>query len=87
MSVPEVKHTKLSECAPRRWRLVRCFMLGSNTRRERQAQEYIKHLASRGFKSRVFAPLSQHQNSGHTHIVALCNLRQKLRIGGVESYV
>lgn len=83
----EITRTKLSEFAPRRWRLVRCFMQGSKPRRERQAQEYIKHLASHGFKSRVFAPLPEHQNSGHTHIVALCNLRQKLRIGGVESYV
>lgn len=78
---------KLSEFAPRRWRLVRCFMQGSKEVREKLATDYIKHLASCGFKSRVFAPLPEHQNSGHTHIIALCNLRQKLRIGGVESYV
>lgn len=29
------------------------------------------------------APLPQHQTSGHTHVVALCTLEEKLLIGGV----
>ena len=81
MTVPK----KLSEKTPRRWRLVRCFMEGSKKLRELQAEAYIQHLGDWGFKAKIHAPLPQHQNSSHTHVVALCNLKEKLRIGGVES--
>jgi len=48
---------------------------------------YVWYLNRLVFEAKIHAPLSEHQNSGHTHVVALCNLKEKLRIGGVESYV
>lgn len=51
--------------------------------RERKAKKYIESLSEDGFKARIYAPLPQHQTSGHTHIVALSTLNEKLMIGGV----
>lgn len=67
----------------RRWRLVHCFMKSSKEHREEKANRYIKALAEDGFKAKIYAPLSQHQTSGHTHVTALCTLEEKLMIGGI----
>jgi len=58
-------------------------MKGTKQRREAKANNYIKSLAEDGFKAKIYAPLPQHQTSGHTHVVALCTLEEKLWIGGV----
>lgn len=71
----------------RRWRLVRCFMKGSKKSREQKAEQYITSLAEDGFKAKIHAPLPQHQTTGHTHVVALCTLKEKLMIGGVYKNV
>lgn len=41
-------------------------------------------MASEGFKAKIWAPLPQHKTSGHTHVVVLCTLEEKLRIGGIN---
>ena len=51
--------------------------------REEKAQKYIADLAEDGFKAKIYAPLPEHKTSGHTHIIALCTLEEKLLIGGV----
>ena len=71
----------------RRWRLVRCFMNEPKEVREEKARKFIAALAEDGFKAKIHAPLPQHQTSGHTHVVALCTLEEKLRIGGVWKIV
>ena len=68
----------------RRWRLVRCFRNENKTERESEAQRYVEQLKVRGYPSKIYVPLPQHQTSGHTHVVALCNLFTKLSLGGVE---
>jgi len=51
--------------------------------REERARKFIADLAEDGFKARIYAPLPRHRTSGHTHVVALCTLEEKLLIGGV----
>ena len=67
----------------RRWRLIRCFMDEAREIREKKARELITNLAEDGFKAKIWAPLPQHRTSGHTHVVALCTLEEKLLIGGI----
>lgn len=67
----------------RRWRLIRCFMNEPKEVREKKAQKLIENLAEDGFKAKIYAPLPEHQTSGHTHIIAFCTLEEKLLIGGV----
>lgn len=73
----------MSKKAVRRWRLVRCFMDEPKKIREEKTQKYIANLAEDGFKAKIYAPLPQHKTSGHTHVVALCTLEEKLVIGGI----
>ena len=58
-------------------------MEGTKEHREQRAKEYIMSLAEDGFKAKIFAPLPQHKTSGHTHVVTLCTLEEKLMIGGI----
>jgi UDP-glucose 6-dehydrogenase len=74
-------------CSVRRWRVIRCFMDKSQEVREGKATQLIEALAEDGFKAKIWAPLSQHKTSGHTHVAALCTLDQKLAIGGVRRIV
>jgi len=67
----------------RRWRIIRCFMDEPKEMREAKAQRLIADLAEDGFKAKIYAPLPEHKTSGHTHVVALCTLEEKLLIGGV----
>ena len=67
----------------RRWRLVRCFMGEPKEIREEKARNFIANLAEDGFKAKIHAPLPEHKTSGHTHVVALCTIEEKLLIGGV----
>jgi len=64
----------------RRWRFIECFM---GQHREKKSEEFIKELQKYGFKAKVHAPLPEHKNSGHIHIVALTTLRQKCLLGGI----
>jgi len=65
----------------RRWRLIACF---EGERREEKANQLIEGLYRYGFEAKIHAPLPEHKTSGHTHIVALCNLKEKLMIGGIS---
>lgn len=69
----------------RRWHLWHCFEGPPHTLNARMvdAREEIAWLESKGFKARIHAPLPQHKNSGHTHIVVLCTQNEKLFLSGV----
>lgn len=64
----------------RRWRLFDCFM---GKHREAGAALLILEMRKKGFKAKVWAPLPQHLTSGHTHVVVLCTLDEKLELAGV----
>ena len=64
----------------RRWRFWACFQ-GED--RERKAREEIKAIELEGCKAKIWAPLPQHKTSGHTHIVVLCTLYEKLELAGI----
>ena len=67
----------------RRWRFWHCFQ-GSEAQRRMEAEKEIGWLNLEGFKAKVWAPLPEHKTSGHTHIVVLCTLEEKLKLGGIE---
>lgn len=67
----------------RRWRLIKCFEGEPKEVREEKARKLIADLAEDGFKAKIYAPLPEHKTSGHTHVVALCTLEEKLLIGGI----
>lgn len=67
----------------RRWHLWTCIEGNGHNARMVDAKEEIAWLESKGFKAKIHAPLPQHQNSGHTHIVVLCTQNEKLFLAGV----
>lgn len=74
---------------PRRWRMVKCFIAGiheipSKKEREEKANLFIKTMNELGFKTKIYAPLPEHQTSGHTHVTVLCNFEELCTIGGIN---
>jgi len=49
--------------------------------RERKAGELIGSMAAKGFKAKIWAPLPEHKTSGHIHVVVLCTLEEKVKLG------
>jgi len=65
----------------RRWRIWRCIQEGSENHRRVEANEEIAWLNLKGFKARIWAPRPEHQTSGHTHVIVLCTLNEKVDLG------